>query len=254
MTGVSLKIGTSLTSGLGRVANRNGLLIMLSYMIVGLVWQVLFYSAVVAQIQSAGVDASAIGLPSIDAPFAVLAVGALLLLLVLQYLTIIAIRTFVGGYSSTIPSEAYTRNIGLTLVNSILAGISFGVLVMVGSVFLFIPGIIAYVAFIFGLFYVAAEDENFIAGLRNSWSLTRGNWLRLFVLLMIAIGTIALVSGILSFVASLVVSVVGGQAAATLASGVISLPFSVLTLGVLAEAFNQLQGGEAAKQGTPTMS
>jgi len=111
----------------------------------------------------------------------------------------------------------------------------------VGSVFFVIPGIIAYVAFIFMIMYVTVEDRNFVAGFRDSWNLTRGHWLRLFGLLLLVVAGIGLISGVLTAMTSLVVGAVAGEATGILLSGVVGLPFSLLILAILAEAFTQLR-------------
>jgi hypothetical protein len=240
---VTLNIGSSIAGGLRRIVNRNGLLLILAYVVLGTVWQVAFYSAIVESLGQSAAPVAAT-LPSIDLPLTVSVVSALVSLLLLQYLTIVAIRTFVDGHSSAIPSEYYTRNLVFVLVNSILGAIAFGVLVLVGSILLVIPGIVAYVAFIFSMFYVAAEDENFVAALRDSWSLTRGNWIRLFVLLLIVVVGISVVSGTLSALSRFAVGAVGGPALGILVSGVLALPFSILSLAILADAFTQLRAGE----------
>ncbi|MFC6974493.1 hypothetical protein ACFQL1_07100 [Halomicroarcula sp. GCM10025709] len=115
-----------------------------------------------------------------------------------------------------------------------------------GSLLLIIPGIIAYVAFLFTLVYIAVEDENFIASLGDSWTLTRGNWHPLFGLLLIIIVGLGLVSTILSVLASFIVNALAGPAISTLVSGVITVPFSLFVLGVTAEAFVQLRGSDTA--------
>jgi hypothetical protein len=244
---VSLNIGSSLTGGIGRVANRNGAIIVLAYLTVGSVWQVAFYSAFVTWLQQSDPSVSGVSLPVVQAPLSALVGACIALLLLLQYLTIVAIRTFVDGRSGKIPSEYYTRNVGIALVNSVLGSIAFGLVVTLGSLLL-IPGIIAYVAFIFVVFYIVVKDENFIAAFRDSWTLTRGHWLSLCGLLLVTIIGVGFVSGFLSALASLVLGVIGKPTLGTLAVGVVSLPFSVVTLGILSEAFNQLQDGQAISQ------
>lgn len=238
---MALNVGSSLTGGFRRLANRNGLQLVLAYVVVGVVWQIAFYSAFVTLLRRSDVPMSEVALPAVEAPFPVAVGGAVLSLLLLQYLTVVAIRTFVGGHSRTIPSEYYTRNIAFVLVNSVLGGIAFCLLVIAGSVLFLVPGVVAYVAFIFTMLYLAVEDENFVAALRDSWALSRGHWLRLFVLLCIVFVGIGVGSGVLSVLTSLFVGAVVGEALGTLASGVVALPFSLLTLGILAEAFNQLR-------------
>ena len=238
---VTLKIGSSLVGGISRVANRNGLLLMVAYLIIGAAWQIPFYSAVVTGLEQSGTPTENVALPAIDAPLAVSVSAAILMLLGLQWLTVVTIRTFVGGHTRAIPSEYYTRNIVPVLLNSLVGGLIYGVLMFVGSVLFVIPGIIAYVAFIFMIVYVAVEDKNFIAGFRDSWQLTRGHWLRLFGLLFVVVAGIGLISGVLTAMTSLVVGAIAGEGIGILLSGVVGLPFSLLILAILAEAFTQLR-------------
>ncbi|SDY14729.1 hypothetical protein [Halobellus clavatus] len=238
---MSLQIRSSLTGGIGRCLNRNGLLLALAYVFVGAAWQVLLYSAVVAAVGQSAAQGGASALPTVDLPLVVSAGGAVVALVLLQYLTIVAIRTFVGGHTRTIPAEFYTRNIPYVLVNSIIGSLAFGLAIFVGSILFVVPGIIAYVAFIFTLLYIAAEDQSFIAAFRSSWNVTRGNWLRLFGLLVVVFLGITIVPGVLSALTSAVFTTTLGPALATLASGTLTLPFSLLLLGILAEAFTQLR-------------
>jgi hypothetical protein len=99
----------------------------------------------------------------------------------------------------------------------------------------------AVVALVFALLYIPAEDQRFIAALRSSWNVTRGNWLRLFGLLAVVLVAITIVPGVLSALTSAVFTTPLGPALATLASGTLTLPFSLLLLGILAEAFTQLR-------------
>jgi membrane-anchored glycerophosphoryl diester phosphodiesterase (GDPDase) len=89
--------------------------------------------------------------------------------------------------------------------------------------------------------YVAVEDKNFLAGFRDSWQLTRGHWLRLFGLLVIIIAGIGLISGVLTALTSLIVGAIAGEGIGILLSGIVGLPFSLLILATLAEAFTQLR-------------
>ncbi|MUV60042.1 hypothetical protein GJ634_04465 [Halobacterium sp. CBA1126] len=214
-------------------------------MLLGLIWQVAFYSAFVMWLETTEMPTDEIGLPVIDAPFVLLVVTAVLSLLALQYLTIIALRTFVGGHTTTIPREYYTRNVLFVLVNSILGSLAFGILVTVGSIFLIVPGIIAYVAFLFMIVYITVEDQNFITALQSSWTLTRGHWLSIFGLLVILFVVLGIFTGILSVVVRLAITAAASQSVGTLVSGVMTLPFSLLVLGILAEAYTQLRDTQA---------
>ena len=251
---MSLQIRTSLTGGIGRCLNRNGLLLALAYVLVGAVWQILLYSAVVTAVGQPAAPTGASALPTVGLPLAASAGGAVVSLVLLQYLTIVTIRTFVGGHTRTIPAEFYTRNIPYVLVNSIVGSLALGLVIFVGSILFVIPGIVAYVAFIFTLLYIAAEDQNFVAAFRSSWNVTRGNWLRLFGLLVVVLVAITIVPGVLSALTSAVFAATLGPALATLASGTLTLPFSLLLLGILAEAFTQLRTAQERSGSRPGAS
>jgi hypothetical protein len=242
---MTLPVGPSLVGGIRRAANRNGALLALAYVIVGGLWQVLFYSAIATSISRSGVSTQAASLPAVDLPLTVAAGGAIVSLFALQYLTVVSIRTFVGGHSRSIPTEYYTRNIGFVLVNTLVGSVVFGLVIALGSILFLVPGIIAYVAFVFVLVYIAAEDENVVSAFRSSWNLTRGHWLRLFLILAVVFVGLSVVPGIIAAVTQLVVGAVAGFELGTLVSGVIVLPFSLLVLGILAEAFTQLRTEQA---------
>jgi len=214
----------------------------------GLIWQVAFYSAFATWLQRTNPEMTDVALPTVDVPLAVSATVAIVALLLLQVAAIVSIRTFVGGHTDEIPSEYYTRDIVPVLANALVGSLAYGLLVFVGSLLFLIPGIIAYVAFLFMLVYIAVEDENFVAALRDSWTLTRGNWLPLFVLLLIVFPGLGLVPGILAALVSVIVGAYAGPAVSTLVSGLITLPFSLFVLGILAEAFVQLRGEEAPSE------
>ncbi|MDS0284516.1 hypothetical protein [Haloarcula onubensis] len=245
---MSLNIGSALTGGFRRVANRNGAVLALAYVLLGIVWQVAFYSAFVTWLQGTTVSATDVALPTVEVPIAISAIVAVVALLLLQVAAIVSLRTFVGDHARSIPSEYYTRNIGIVLVNAVVGSFVYGLLVFLGSLLLIIPGIIAYVAFLFMLVYIAVEDENFIAALRDSWTLTRGNWLPLFGLLLIIFVGLSLIPTILSVIVSFIVGALAGPAISTLVAGVITLPFSVFVLGFLAEAFVQLRGDDTTSE------
>ena len=107
-----------------------------------------------------------------------------------------ALRTFVTDDTETLPGERFTRNLGWMLVNLVVGGIIFGIAVGIGFVLLVIPGLFLLVSLFFWAFYVAVEDENFWAGFQNSWALTRGNRIMLFVLGVV----VAIISIIISWV------------------------------------------------------
>jgi len=233
---MSLQIGSTITHGLRRVANRNGLLLVVASVVLGAAWQVAFNSVMAASLPAEAAGQLA---PVVDAPFPVLAAFAVVSFLVLPVVSVVAIRTFVAGETGSIPREFVTRRIGWVVVNLMVGGAVFGVLVTVGTVLFLIPGIIVYVALLFMAVFVAVEDENFVAAMADSWRLTRGNWIRLFVLLAIVIVPFTVAVTALSI--GLTIAVGPASAAAALVTVAISMAFSIVILGVIAEAFERLR-------------
>lgn len=233
---MSLQIGATIANGLRRVANRNGLLLILASVVLGAAWQVAFNSAAAAALPPEVAGELA---PALDAPFPVLVALTVATFLLLPVLSIAAVRTFVAGESDRIPREFFTRRIVWVVANLAVGGLVFSVLLTLGTLLLVIPGIVVYVSLLFMTVFVAVEDENFVAAMRDSWRLTRGNWLRLFGLLLVVVVPFTAAIGVLS--TGLAIAFGPGSAVPTLAVIAVSMPFSIAILGVLAEAFLRLR-------------
>lgn len=241
---VALNISSALTNGVKRVTNRNGATLAALFVLLGLCNQLLTTSLSAALVpEGVAVQPAAL---AVDAPTSVLALGFVLVLLATTYVQIVAIRVFVGGYTSEIPGEYYTRRIGFVLLNLLLAGLAYVLLVLVGTLLVVVPGMIAYVAFLFASIYVAVEDENFVAALADSWRLTRGNWLSLFVLMLVVVFAAAGVGGIVAFLVSLALAGAGASQFASYVLTPLMLVVSIVSLGILADAFVQLRDGRDA--------
>ncbi|GGJ15297.1 hypothetical protein GCM10008995_26400 [Halobellus salinus] len=204
--------------------------------VLGTLWQVLFNSVFVQMLPP---DYSgSLGL-TIDLPFGILAGSSLIVFVLLSYLTIVATRTFVAGKTTQLPTEFLQRQIPWVIANLIVGGIVFTLLLFIGSLLFVIPGLVAYLSLLFMTFFIAVDDDNFISAMTSSWHLTRGNWIRLFILLAIIIVPTAVGSALVSTAS--VMAFGANSAASQIATGLISLPVSILILGVLAETFVQLQ-------------
>ncbi|XGI84135.1 hypothetical protein ACEU6E_02485 [Halorutilales archaeon Cl-col2-1] len=236
---MSLSIGSSVSGGIRRIANRNGALFVVVYALVGVIWQVTVNSFMMSMMRERGAEMTGDTFAvTVDLPLSILGVAGVVMFILLGYLSILATRTFVGGHTDSIPSEYYSRNIGWALINIFVGGVAYGILVVVGSFLLLIPGIIAYVAFVFMVPYIAVEDDSFVTALKKSWNLTRGHWLRLFVVLLIIFGAGIVAGGISSLIALATGTQIIGTA--------ISMAVSVVSLGIIAEAFVQLRSGSAS--------
>ena len=244
MTQQTLNIGSALTNGLGRVGNRNGGILLLAAAVLGILWQLLVNSVFVQMLPP---DFSgSLGL-TIDLPFGILVISSLIVFILLSYLTIVATRTFVAGETTQLPTEFLQRRIPWVIANLIVGGIVFTLLLFIGSLLFVIPGIIAYLSLLFMTVFIAVDDKSFISAMSSSWHLTRGNWIRLFILLAIIIVPTMVVFGVLSVVSSIAFG--PNSLASQIVTGLISLPFSILILGILAETFVQLR--EKQKETSP---
>ena len=151
-----------------------------------------------------------------------------------------AIRTFVTEDTETLPGSRFTHNLGWLLVNLFVGYIVFAIVVGIGFVFLVIPGFFLLVSLWFWAVPVAVEDENFVAGFSESWSLTGGNRILLFVL------------GVVVVIVALVISIVFGIVAfaggwiGLLINQVGSAFVTVFVLATTARAYVQLRAGENA--------
>jgi hypothetical protein len=244
---MALNIATSITGGIQRVTNRTGVALLAGYTVLGLAWQLLVNSIFLKYLQDSGIvnEATEMGVTTSDgffgttAPFSVLGIGAVVCFLALTWYGVFAIRT-IDANTNRFNSDYLTRNIGYVLANSLLGGIVLTIVISLGSVLLLIPGILAYVAFLFVPFLIAIEDRGFIDAFRESWVMTRGNWLKLFGLLVIVFVVFLVVMLPTSmFLGPALASAVGSTIAAYVMNFVV-IPLSILMLGIWTEAFNQL--------------
>jgi hypothetical protein len=145
-----------------------------------------------------------------------------------------AIRVFVSNETERLPREYFTRNIVWAILNFIVGGIFFIIIVALGLVALIIPGIFLLVVLVFWTVYVAVEDQNFIESFRNSWGLTRGHRIDLFILGILVL----LLSAIIDLV-----FVIGTGTGVTIGFVLIQVGNAITTVfstAVLAAAYNEL--------------
>lgn len=266
---MKLDIIEALRNGLNRTLEKNGLMLAGLYFVLGVIAtsasQTLF-SKFAFLSSGAASNAGALAMPIPGFAAVLLALISSLASLVLS---IVAIRTFVSDSTETIPEEFYSRNMPITTLNMIAGGFCYGFIVLVGLlplmvlsgimgllgsagagatmilVVLILAGVIVaissvmlylMVALYFWNVIVAAEDETFIEGLKNSWKLTEDNRLRLFALGAIVTVATGAFSGFLGLP-----SLFGFNMLGTLLGqfgGALTAVFSVATT---AQAYNQLK-------------
>jgi len=239
---MSLNITAALKRGGSLLASRTGLALVVAYVVASLAYVPTSNGLFVTFLERRGLPMDGTAMVTYDAPFAVYAVVFLLLLVVMTYVSILAVRVFAAGATDSIPSEFYTRRILWVFLNYLVGGFAFGVIILLGTVMLVIPGIFAYVSFIFMVFFVAVEDDNFVAALRESWRLTRGERLRVFALLAVLFVAFAVVGVALS-IGFTVLQLSGfiSPGVVSLISTAVYMPLSLYLLAVFAAAFSQLR-------------
>jgi len=254
---MSLQIGPALRSGADKLLSRTGAILLAAYIALTAAILPLSNTMIVRIYETAGLTEATGAIPlALGVPLSVAVGGYLLGAVVGAYLSVVGMRTFVDGDGGQFPSGAFTRNVPLALVNVLVGGFVYFLLMTVGFVLLVVPGIIAYVAFLFMLPYVAVEDRNFVGALRSSYRLSRGNWLMLFVLVVLVFAVASVLGGLGGLVSGLLLPPAAGQ----LVSVALTSPVSLFSLAVIAAAFEQLRaadgtdgrGGAAQNAGTPS--
>lgn len=184
-------------------------------------------------------------------------IGLMVLVLLVQVVVRIgAVRWFVGT-NGELAVGLFLRRLLWTVGNLVLGWVILGVLLfipffIVGLIFLsgsaplgllafFLALIVAvylYVAFMFFNFEIIVEGANAIDGLTTSWSLTSGNRLLLFLVLLL-VGIAGWILGFVSQVA-LPATEPPGLVAGQVLAGIVG----AVTLGIYAALYNQLLGAE----------
>lgn len=140
---------------------------------------------------------------------------------------------------SSLPGGLFTRRIGPAFLSAVVVSVVLAVVIPLGFVLLFVPGLFLTVSLQFALFAVAVEDTGPIDALRRSWELASGNRWRLLALVVL----FGILGGIGGAVGSLFAFV--SPSTGQLASLVINSVLIVVMYGVLADSFVQLRRGAA---------
>lgn len=115
-----------------------------------------------------------------------------------------------------------------------------GLLVLVGAAYL-------YTKFSLTVAVLGIERQsNPVAVLRRSWSLTKGNSVRLWAFYVLLVIAFIVVSAVVSILAGIVFGLAGAEVALfgnALVSGIMNALFVTVLLAVIAAAYRQLSGG-----------
>jgi membrane-anchored glycerophosphoryl diester phosphodiesterase (GDPDase) len=119
-------------------------------------------------------------------------------------------------------------------LNFIVGAVVFAVIIALGLVLFVVPGIFLLVALVFWTVYVAVEDRSFVEGMQESWALTRGHRMRLFLLGF----AVAIVGVVVSAVFG--AGVLPGSTLGLVIAQIGSALTTVFSLATLAAAYDQL--------------
>ncbi|PSP77602.1 hypothetical protein BRC88_13185 [Halobacteriales archaeon QS_4_69_225] len=133
-----------------------------------------------------------------------------------------------------LPSELFIRRVGRATLSALGANLVVVVAVVVGFIFLVVPGVFLTLSFLFVVFAIGIEDERAVDAMRRSWALASGDrWPLLAVLVVVTVVT-SVGSGLGGALST--VSPVVGQIASIALSSVLT----VVGYGILADAYLQL--------------
>lgn len=266
---MGIDISQALREGASRITGKNGLVLVTVFTGIALLTAVLFQSFIVSATDSAlaafqSASPQELGLSATEyddaisefetvreqaqtaAPLAVevsagIAAGGLLLLaLVGEAVSIAAVRVFATDEMGTATTDLVTDNVLLATLNGFIGGIIVWGLILLGSVVLLLPGIALAVLFYFLRQEIAINDKNFIQGMADSWRITKGNRVEVFL-----VGAVLVIVSRLEEATSAAVGVVSTPAG-TVAAAVIGGLLTAFGAAVATRAYVQLDGAESA--------
>lgn len=245
---MSLDIGTALREGFDRTTERNALLLMVAFVLVGVASTVVTETVTAGLIdalervaqqqgQAGEFDPSAFGETplALPLPLGVALALAFLLALVGEALSIVTLRTFVSGERERVPGRFLRRRIAWVTANGFVGGIVVGAFVVVGLLLLVVPGLFLFVAFFFVRAEIAVEDTNFVNAMAESWKLTKGDRIEVFALAVVLV-VVELVASAPAFGLGFV-----DAALASLVGAVVSGAVGVFVAATVARTYVQLR-------------
>jgi len=236
---MSLRLGRAFVNGIRRVLTRTGAVLFVALLMLQLLVQTSINTVVLGALPPEA-TAQLDGQLGLTLPIPSGVAGALFVLaLVLNaafFIILVRGLTRPIGDLGTLPKALYTRRIGRATLSAIGGGIVVGIAVSVGFVFLILPGIFLAICFTFFPFEVGVGDDRAIAALKRSWARSRGNRLRLAVLVILA-GVIGAVIGAVGAVFDAARATVVGDVVANLLTTILFVGL----YGIIADAYVQLR-------------
>lgn len=244
---MSLDIGEAIEKGLDRSLERNSIILMGVFAATTLI-SIVFSDSLVKSVIESGAFGQ-LRNPSQLATATPLALdispalsGAMLLVvsIISTIITVGAVRIFISDETESVPSEVFKDNILWVLANILVGALVFAIVVGIGFVAFFIPGVFLLSALYFWNFYVIDEGQNFFQAMKSSWRDTKDNRIRtlgLLLIVLVATAVFSIVTGIVfGFIGGLVAGTAGGSVLSIIPSAIVT----VFTLATFAEAYKQL--------------
>jgi hypothetical protein len=250
---MSLQLGSALKRGAERLASRTGVVVLAVYAAVMLVYQLsvnTLLQSLLTSLVPAGADAAASpDLVTLPLPNVVAGGLVVVTLLAAAVVGVVAVRTFVADERDHIPRQFLTERMAFAVANVVCGGIAFGLVVLFGTLLLVVPGIVAYVGLLFMIQFVAVENDNFLTAMRRSWRLTKGNRVRVFLLVVVLFVAVFVATFVVDFGLGAVLAS-GSGGVAGLGVAMVNVVTTLYLLAVISDAFVQLREGDEPQSGT----
>ena len=255
---MSLRIGEALSEGVRRTFTRDGLVLAIVFVLIGIV-TALATQTIVAEVIDGAIEAlraesgtapndfspdeidrietALEGQVPLALPISPLVAGLLLVLtgVLAEAANLVAVRAFFTESGRALSGELVRRNIVVATLNGVVGGIVVSIVVGIGLLFLVVPGILFAIAFLFLRQEIAVEDESFVGAMASSWQLTKGDRLELFALVLGVIVLVTVVStvvpillGVVSPLVNVVISVLLGGVTAVFGTATITRAYAQL--------------------------
>lgn len=243
---MALHLTTAITNGSRRVATRTGVILLGLLLILQALLVTSLNTLIAAQVPSAATEVVGLTMP-VSGPVA----GAIFVGTTLAngvYFVVLA-RALARPLPelASFPAALYTRRIGRASLTMLVSGFISFLAIMIGFALLFLPGLFLSACLLFVIFAVGVEDRGVIGALKRSWQLSKGNRLRL--------GVIVVLSGVVGAIVGVVPSLFQ-LAGATAMGDVVTIALnSVLFMfiyGIVAAAYRQVAGTAGDHGGSNT--
>jgi len=177
---------------------------------------------------------------AVDAPSVALTFLSVLAAIVTAGLVAVGFRAFTGDRPGRFPPDAW-NGLAWTTLNVLVAQIVVGFLFLAGIALFVLPGLVVAVAFVFVPAAIAVDGHNAFRAMLESWQRSRGERLRVGLMLLgvVGIGIAVSVVGVL-----VAVLLLGSGPAADVVSLFLGTAVAVYAMGVIASAFDRLQAVE----------